>query len=130
MSYTFTDAEIGLTESASGGFLLVQRVGDRKEQGGTQLAFSKANICEVKISEICRKFIVTMLAFTFLNGKNSWGHLKTRLLGTIFTPVLWLMLVALTLLPCCQLYLYVLALLVSVRGGGWFEIKVGLYEIF
>lgn len=38
MAYTFADAEIGLTESANGGSLLVQRVGDRKEQRGTQSA--------------------------------------------------------------------------------------------
>lgn len=48
--------------------------------------------------------------------------MQNRSLGVLVTPTVWLIVVALALLPCSLLFLYLSALLVS----GWDETEVGL----
>lgn len=75
----------------------------------------------VKTDKICRESAEAVLAIGFLSVNKCRGGLQSRLLGTVFTPALWLMLVASAFLPCSQLSLYLSAFLVS----GWDETETG-----
>ena len=69
-------------------------------KGLRQLVAGNTNTCGTKTSEICRGSTVVVLAVGFFSRESCWGLLQSSLLGTMVTPIAYLILVAPALLPC------------------------------
>ena len=67
-----------------------------------------------------RQEITALLAVGFFSDESCWCCLQNRALGTIVVPGVWLILVALALLPCSQSSLYISVL----PGSRWGETEV------
>lgn len=57
------------------------------------LALLNTNILEAKPSEMCRKYVVAVLAIGTFSGKSCWGLLQSRTLRIPVTP--WLLVISL-----------------------------------
>lgn len=75
----------------------------RKEKGqaGTLVAgVCKLSIYEAKNGQLCRASMVAVLATGFFSSESFWGPLRSRSLGTVVIPTVWLIPIAPVLLPC------------------------------